>query len=656
MPTALSGSLGWTGVHPLQLGGPPLVSTWSRPIAGQALPLIAHVYANDGVTAKGTFKVLNRPAIKSTLANGGLDQITLEVPQQSIAAIWGQFIWGTVPWGGKTIQGDVIRLTEEGGPWPGFIYGGVIESLPDTRSATGTKHEIVVSPFGWELTRVGTQLVYTTPTDVIQTVRDAVALTQHCSCDQVSVPVSTGVMIAQAGAVDYRGQKVTQVLDTARSILGPTWVWHCDELGRVWMYPQGSGAVYTLLGGAHYEERTTNGGDIQDRMNQVIAVGGVPAGGSANVQAVVPPLGTLSPSQQQFGIRTLDPPVSVPNITDQATLSLIANGVLATLDQTWIRVQIKALPKFTQRIHASQPGGAMLRYFEEVANPLPESGQGLGYVGPFITQAVTYDGLRQEIEAGSIPVTNQADVDNLVQSLVSRAALNSLQVTAAALNLNQTLTGSFQSGTGTLVNGQRATLWSLGQQEFAAIDPNAITRAEMGNLAANGISPAQWGFRANDSRGIPIFDSEGLIAVMQQLGQVQGGGTQNISSLSDVLLNDGSGHQATITFTLARQARVKVEATVTSLVSTSSVAGSGNATITATVDGVDQEGVGLLNPISVQSPAPGPATGVAYTAPLLWSEPLAAGPHTIAVVGATQDLNTTLTVLSWSFWVFLLGS
>jgi hypothetical protein len=523
MPTALTGSTGWTGLHPLQLGGPPLVSTWSRPLPTGVVPLLAHAYANDGVTplSPATFRVLNRPSWKMMTANGGPDQITLEIETVGQGStLWGGFVWGGANWGGVGLgltQGNVIRLTEVDNPvsgvkapYAGFVYSGIIEGFPDTFSSAGTKHGILLTPFAAELTRVATQLLYTGPTDVAQVVRDAVALTGHCFCDPCSVPIATGVPIAQSGTVDFRGQKVNQVLDTARSALGPTWYWHCDDLGRVWLQAQGSAAQYTLMGGQHYSERVSNGGEITDRINQVPAVGGLdPTNGSQYVKTTAN--GT---SQAIIGVRTLDPPLQVPGVADQATLDLIANGVLGTLDQTWTRVTLKSTPAtFPQRVHMSQPGGALVRFWEPGTTPMPETGAVAGYIGPFICQTVAYDGITQDIEAGSIPVTNQTDVDNLVRSLVSRVALNSLQVTAAALNLDQTLTGSLQSGTGvTTATGLRSTLWSLGQQEFEAIDPNGIVRAEMGNLPANGISPAQWGFRASKADGTPLFDSLGLIA------------------------------------------------------------------------------------------------------------------------------------------------
>ena len=51
----------------------------------------------------------------------------------------------------------------------------------------------------------------------------------------------------------------------------------------------------------------------------------------------------------------------------------------------------------------------------------------------------------------------------------------------------------------------------------AVTDPNNVVRAEWGNLAAVGNSPAQYGFRANDSSGVPLFDSLGLIKALTVL-------------------------------------------------------------------------------------------------------------------------------------------
>lgn len=50
------------------------------------------------------------------------------------------------------------------------------------------------------------------------------------------------------------------------------------------------------------------------------------------------------------------------------------------------------------------------------------------------------------------------------------------------------------------------------------IDPNGVTRVEYGSLSSNGVSAGGWKIRVNDAAGNPIFDSDGLIQVMNLLG------------------------------------------------------------------------------------------------------------------------------------------
>jgi len=78
------------------------------------------------------------------------------------------------------------------------------------------------------------------------------------------------------------------------------------------------------------------------------------------------------------------------------------------------------------------------------------------------------------------------------------------------------------------------------------------TEVVRANIPARGISPAQWGFRANDAAGNPIFDSLGLIAVMNVLGSIT-----NISSGSQT--GNGSWQtvgSTTVSFTLSRATSV----------------------------------------------------------------------------------------------------
>lgn len=641
MTTALTGSLGWSGLNPLQLGGPPLINTFSRSIPAQATPFIAHAYSNDGVTPLGTLGPLsNRPALRAMLANGGYEQVTLETPISTRGTVYGAGVFGLGIYGGIG-QGNIVRLSQQGGDGS-FVYSGIVEALPDTIGRQ-TKHEIVLSPFGFELDDTYTQLVYSSPTDVATVVRQAVALTVHCSCDQVSVPPATGVLIAQNGQVDFRNQTVKQVIDTCRSFAGPTWYWHVDELGRVWFQPQGSGAVYTVTR-RQYEERVSDGGSIQQLRNQVVAVGGVPTGGAANVVAAY-----NGSSQSTYGVRSLNPPLAVPNITDQASLQFIANNVGAVLDRVKTQVKLTVREGYGSKIHAAQPGGAMIRYWEPATDALAESESGSGtYSGPYVGTAIEWDGITQKVTAGDIAITGQSDVDNMVRSLVARAAANALQVTAAALNLQQTLTGSFQSGQGTKVvnsSGQivPATLWSLNQQEFAAIDGNGVTRAEMGNLNANGISPAQWGFRANDAGGVPIFDSLGLISVMQSLGSASNpGGNPTFTTTTPTLIPS-----VTVTFSLTRALRVLAFAFVTGTSSGQT------GIVDLFLDGVDQgspTGGSALNEMQWGFNGPTVSSSTAF------SGLLAAGSHTIQLRAYVSTTPGTFTVQYASLLVFQLGS
>lgn len=643
MPTALTGSMGWTGLHPLQLGGPPLISTFDRPLSSQALPLIAHVYGADGVTSLGTLTVLNRPTISVMLANGGPASILLEVATRNPVPVYGQVVYGQPVYGAQVVHGNIIRLTEQGGDGRS-IYAGIVESLPDVIEPSQVVHQIGLTPFAMELGRAYVQENYTFPTDVAQMARDAVAATMHCHCDQVSIPTTTGIM----GVGDFRNRPAQELLDTARAIAGASWFWHVDIDGRTWFQPMGSVAYYTLKRGVDYESRTSNGGDITDRKNKVVAVGGVPPGAGANASATYD-----GASQASLGVRALNPPLALPGITDEPTLQAIARGVGQALDRAWQRVSIKApslganlvvpsltIPGFGQRIHASRPGGAMLRYWEPNKNALQQSEVGGGYAGPFIGQSVDWDGLYQDIQAGDVPITDQRDIDALVTALVGRAAANSLQVTAAALNLtDQVMSGSFQSAPGP------GAKWTLDPNEFSATDPFGAVRAEMGNLPANGISPAQWGFRANDVNGNPIFDSMGLIAVMAEPGgQTHTGGlaNQNFTSTTPALVTGSA-----ITFTPTRTLRYLIFANAVAVVNPAGTP----CYIALFVDGVNQCGFAsnLAMPATFQN-------NQTATASLFWSGMLTGGvSHTIDLRGSVGSAGPTFTTNGCDLYCFQLG-
>src|SRR5262249_31458072 len=63
---------------------------------------------------------------------------------------------------------------------------------------------------------------------------------------------------------------------------------------------------------------------------------------------------------------------------------------------------------------------------------------------------------------------------------------------------------------------QKSSMWMKldgnqpGQAPYQAVtDASGVVRVELGNLAANGISPAQFGLRVNNAAGNPILDNIG---------------------------------------------------------------------------------------------------------------------------------------------------
>jgi hypothetical protein len=90
---------------------------------------------------------------------------------------------------------------------------------------------------------------------------------------------------------------------------------------------------------------------------------------------------------------------------------------------------------------------------------------------------------------------------------------------------------------------------------FSFFDGNGTTRCQIGNLPANGISAAGWGFRVNDSAGNPLYDSTGVIDAMTSLGISQAGPGQTITSTSFITTTPAIN----ITFTLTRTTRCKFD-------------------------------------------------------------------------------------------------
>ena len=173
-------------------------------------------------------------------------------------------------------------------------------------------------------------------------------------------------------------------------------------------------------------------------------------------------------------------------------------------------------------------------------------------------------------------------------------------------------------------------------------DANGTVRAELGNLAANGTSAAQYGFRANDAGGNPIFDSLGLIAVMNQLGRGDNTGLTTYTTTTPTLIASTA-----VTFSLARA--IRVLALLAILGNSAQQTGK----VDLFVDGTD-----------VATPASNGASALAWfgfggptvTSANFYSATLAAGSHTLDLRGYVTATPGTLTVTGATLIVYGLGS
>jgi hypothetical protein len=213
----------------------------------------------------------------------------------------------------------------------------------------------------------------------------------------------------------------------------------------------------------------------------------------------------------------------------------------------------------------------------------------------------------------------------------------------ASLNLRQTLTGSFQSSPGVIIGTTPAALWSLTQTEFSVTDPGAVVRAEMGDLPARGVSPAQWGFRANDGSGNPIFDSLGLIAVMQPVGGTPlFGGDTWTGNTGGYIASPLSGTK--VTFSLPRTLRILAMCQTEYQMSNTTQFGN----LAIMVDGAIPGGYTPIAVGNVSATGPGHVT-------FIWSASLAGGTHTFDLAGQVLTGGWQLSVSVICF-LFQLGS
>lgn len=386
MPT-FTGQLGSVKAQQglLQLGAagdtpyvPPIMPTSAR-------PWMAHLYNNDWSFRASLGAIIGaRPKLRQTL-NSGFQPVTIELPTLNT----------------KIQPGNLVVLTEEGGNATGAastgtpIIGGIVEQVPDTLDVQGWKHEITITPFVSELGDAYLNKNYTTATDVAQMVRDAVAQTNHLRVTPTSCP-NTGI----SAIYNFSYAPCLEVIDHARAIAGVNYSWFVDAIGVVWFQAVNTtgGAMFTVTP-KDYTSLASNGGDISGLKNFVLVVGGIPTGGSAPVTATY----NNPASQTKYGLRQLNPSVSIPGISDQTTLNNIATTIGTTYDRVINRVVIE-LPAYSQRVLLGQPGSSTARYFSPAAYQLVESEAGTGAYSPtYAVLDVETDGIQQTVTLGDVP-------------------------------------------------------------------------------------------------------------------------------------------------------------------------------------------------------------------------------------------------------------
>jgi hypothetical protein len=382
---------------------PPLMPTSAR-------PWMAHLYNNDWSFRASLGAIVGqRPVLKQVL-NSGFQPVTIELPTQN-----------------TTIQpGNLVIVSEEGGDATGTapagtpVIGGIIEQVPDTLDMQGWKHEITITPFVAELGDAFLNKNYTTATDVAQMVRDAVGRTNHLRYTPYSIP-NTGI----TALYNFNYAPALEVIDHARLIAGTNWAWFVDAIGTVWFQPINTTAPATFtvtprdIGGIQ-----TNGGDISGLKNYCLVVGG-----TINGATIAPAIYSNSTSQAKYGLRAINPPLSVPGVTDVPTLTAIANTVGGIYDRVINRVTID-LPAYSNRILLGQPGSSTMRYFSPSKYSLQESETGTGtYSANYVVLDVETDGIQQKVTIGDVPPAIPSDVTFQTQGITAGLAKQAVSST-----------------------------------------------------------------------------------------------------------------------------------------------------------------------------------------------------------------------------------
>lgn len=494
--------------------------------------------------------------------------------------------------------GDVIQLTENGDNSGTVLYTGIVEETPDEVGAGtgGSKHQVNLKPLVAELAATEFNVQYVTLVDVAQMVRDAVGLTAHCRVSPMTVG-DTGVL----GIYNFNQTNVLEVLTVAKRIAGPNFWWFVDATGLVWFQSTTptNPARITLERGSDYGHRRAVP-SIVGLKNKIRALGGFPAGAAVPIESTY----SNAASQKKYNVRTQDPPLIFPTVTDQATLDKIVATVGATFDRVMTTVELDA-PKLAQRLTLGVPGGLTTRLREPASEGIAQPsalGTG-GYLGPYVAQDIEVNGPQQKLLTSDLPVSGMQDIQYEIDRIIQRAALAPI---AQPPVMQPSQGGIIQTGTGSTL-----------------VDSTGIVSAGVMTPLING--GVQLGSPIN-GKGSPPTGLSGL------------GGEVTVSIAS---------------FTLQRAATVMLLAICTNYALVNGGPFGAADLIYFQIDGVTDTTTYGAVPVWA---SPGNAETRAESTTLLRVLPLATGPHEVRVIWNSQGTNEQIWTTANLIFVFLMGS
>jgi len=376
----------------LSLGGPgPFAVPLVLPslAKAQALPFIAHLYSTTLIFKKALGPLLNRPLLKWSL-NAGHHPVRLDLPVND----------ATVNGPG---QGDIVRLTEQGGDGKA-IYTGLINDIQVNIGPAGPYISLVLDPLVTELGEAFFDHNYKTYTDIAQMARDCVNSTAHLTYTPQSIP-DAGIF----AIFNFHFTNSLDVLNTIKHIGGPTFWFYVDELGVVWFQAVNltGRPYYTLTEGSFSLRKKST--PINTLKNYIVVGGGLKdqtADGNALFSIYDDKV-----SQAKYGLRALIPPLFFTAAVDQATLNTLKDNIGATLNQLRPKIQI-SIPALGNRIVLGRHGGPSIRYWEPAVYPMTETlsgadaSQAAGQYSPnYVILDVEMNGPTQNLVLGPLPVT-----------------------------------------------------------------------------------------------------------------------------------------------------------------------------------------------------------------------------------------------------------